>query len=1197
MELFKGLKLSIYISNPKRICYHLYLEVYDNMMKLKKFLYSLFIFLILTAGYSTAFAAHDNILIINSYFTNYAWTEQQMNGFFSKLKESNMFTGFEYHIENLDTKKIPFNAEYREQLVQIFKYKYYKTPHSPKVIYITDDNAMTFFLEDLNKLFPKTPVIFSGVNNLDLKNKLDQKKFSGCFEKKDISKNVDFILKHFGQDKRLIFIGDNSSTASIINKQIENTMAEDYNNITYDIKTISSISDITSVLKTVNGKNNIYILTTIGAVSHGISSATPISVVINEIKTYKGKAPLISMEDDFVREGVLGGYVTSGRLAGRYAASILETLLQESAKFKNYLNYPKETNEYLFNYQELQRYNVRIEELPKTAKIINKPFSVYEEYKEIIWLVTLIIVFMFIAVVLLELKIIADKKFRETERKMREMLRISRHIIYHFNFSKQRYEYISEYASEILGFEMEFFYTPNPSMHKKFIHKDDYDEAAVKIEKAAGNKEKSLELSYRLKTVDGDYRWFKDVANLIYDDNNKLTAIAGTAYDVDTEKRVNDAMNIIIAKTSRLQGLEYFNEIVKDISQILQCKYAFIARIKNEKEAETITFCKNGELTENFTFSIKNSPCGTDQDETKCIYPHNLRLSFPECEMTRSLGIESFFGFQMFDEAGNRIGLLAAMNDKPMGKEQIYKNILSLVSKRASLELERIGYINKLNDERERLHVIIKSIGDAVVVTDLNGTVTLVNRTFENYYGKKSSYIYGKNIRDILFFYDENTSEKVENPVNEILENGLTVSKEVSALMETDLGERFFIEDSVSPLRDFESKIIGAVLIFRDATVKRKVEEEQAKQARLESVGILAGGIAHDFNNMLAALSANVDLIKLLDKQNKFSEKISNIEQLIDNAKNLSRQLLTFSKGGRPEIKKVDIKPLAEKSFEFMLRGSSVSYDINTDEKLWTALIDPGQFSQVLQNLLINARQAIEPDSGKITASINNYEVDETTKIYEPGRYLKIILTDNGPGIDKKQLDKIFDPYFSTKEGGSGLGLAITHSIIKKHNGHIQVDSEPSKGTTFTILIPATLQKSDEKHTDKIFTVSGMNKKILVMDDDRMIQDSLGNILTHYGFDVHIVSEGSEFLKKYKELMDKKEKPSLVFLDITIPGGMGAQEAIKQAMEMDSEIKAVVMSGYSESDAMLNPEKYGFVDVLKKPYQLNDLLFLLDKYT
>ncbi|TYB33878.1 MAG: PAS domain S-box protein [Flexistipes sinusarabici] len=1166
-------------------------------MKLKKLLYSLFLFLTLTAGYSTAFAAHDNILIINSYFTNYTWTEQQMNGFFSKLNESNMFADLEYYIEDLDTKKIPLGEEYREQFVQMIKFKYYKTPHSPKAIYITDDNAMTFFLEDLNELFPETPVIFSGVNNLELKNKLDPKRFSGCFQTMDISKNVDFILKHFGRNKQLIFIGDNSQTASIINKQIRNTMAEDYKSINYKIKTIPSVSDIKSILETVSEKNNIYILTTIGAVSHGISSASPISVVINEINAYIGKTPLISMEDVFVREGVLGGYVTSGKLAGRYAASILETLLQKPEKFKSYLNYPKETNEYLFNYQELQKYNIKIEELPGNAKIINKPFSVYEEYKEIIWLATLIVVFMFIAVVLLELKIIADRKFRETERKMREMLRISRHIIYHFSFRKQKYEYISEYASEILGFEMNFFYTPNPSMHNKFIYKDDYGEATAEIERAARNREKSVELSYRLKTVDGDYRWFRDMANLIYDENNNLSDIAGTAYDVDTEKRVNDAMNIIIAKTSRMQGLEYFNEIVKDIFQILQCKYVFIAKVKNENEAETVAFCKNGELTENFTFSIKNSPCGTNKDETKCIYPHNLRLSFPECEMTSSLGIESFFGFQMFDETGNKIGLLAAMDDKPMEKEQIYENILSLVSKRASLELERIEYINKLNDERERLHVIIKSIGDAVVVTDLNGTITLVNRTFENYYGKKFSCIYGKNIRDILFFYDENTSEKVENPVNEILENGLTVSKEVSALMETDLGERFFIEDSVSPLRDFESKIIGAVLIFRDATVKRKVEEEQAKQARLESVGILAGGIAHDFNNMLTALSANINLVKLLDKQNKFSEKISNIEQLIDNAKNLSQQLLTFSKGGDPDIIKVDIKPLVENNFEFMLRGSSVSYEINTDEELWTALIDPGQFSQVLQNLLVNARQAIEPDSGKVTAGITNYKVEETAKIYEPGRYLKLVLADNGPGIDKKQLDKIFDPYFSTKEGGSGLGLAITHSIIKKHNGHIQVDSEPSKGTTFTILIPATLQKSDEKHTDKIFTVSGMNKKILVMDDDRMIQDSLGNILTHYGFDVHIVSEGSEFLKKYKELMDKKEKPSLVFLDITIPGGMGAQEAIKQAMEMDSEIKAVVMSGYSESDAMLNPEKYGFVDVLKKPYQLNDLLFLLDKYT
>jgi len=584
------------------------------------------------------------------------------------------------------------------------------------------------------------------------------------------------------------------------------------------------------------------------------------------------------------------------------------------------------------------------------------------------------------------------------------------------------------------------------------------------------------------------------------------------------------------------------------------------------------------------------------KDKTKYFYPNNVKQKFSKWELVNKLNVESIFAYKLFDQKGNVIGIFAAMDDHDIQKKGIYLDILYIVAERASLELERIEFIKRLNEERERLNVIIQSIADAVIVTDIEGNITLVNRTFEKYYGKKSASIIGKNINNLLFFYDEETSKEIDNPLKEILTNGVAVSREVSAIMQTDLGDRFLIEDSVSPLKDFESKIIGAVLVFRDATSKRKIEAEQAKQARLESVGVLAGGIAHDFNNMLAALNANIQLIKLTETQGVFLDKISKIEQIIKNAENLAQQLLTFSKGSHPVIKKADIKSLVEDSFSFMLRGSSVFYDIKTDSDLWTALIDPGQFAQVLQNIVINARQAIEPGSGKIEAKITNFETDGTDSIYNAGKYIKLVISDDGPGIDKKYLGKIFDPYFSTKESGSGLGLAITYSIVKKHKGYIHVSSEKGKGTSFTILVPATLQKPDVEDSNRVTKISGSNKKIVIMDDDEMIRDSMASLIDHYGFDVYLVSNGNEFLDKYKELLENNEKPSLVFMDVTIPGGMGALETIKKAFEIDPEIKAVVMSGFSEGDAMVNPLKYGFVDILRKPYKLNDLLFLLDKY-
>lgn len=1138
----------------------------------------------------------NDILIINSYSSNYPWTKHQLEGFFEKMQAIDMLSDFEIHMENLDTKKFDLTEEYMQHLFELFYFKYKQLDNYPSVIYVTDDNAMIFLNKKLRNIFPDTPVIFTGINNLKLNETLPAEKYSGCFEIKNIEKNIELAEKLFGRNKEIVFIGDNSETADFINSQIKSIMDTQFDDINYQIIQLDAEKNIENVLEKMdNTDKKIFILTTIGAVKRDTSSVTPIPLVIKQIRKSAGNAPIMSMEDVYVIEGVLGGYVTSGKLAGSHAAEMLETLINSPDMFKSYVSYPKETSEYVFNYKELQRFNIRIADLPSDAKIINRPFSVYEEYKEIIWLTIATILLMFTAIVLLALKIIADKRLKSAENKLAEMLKIANHIIYHFDVTKQRYEYISDYASTITGVKKDFFTTPNPFLHETFMHKEDYEKGLQTINEASERGEKSIELTYRLRTKNGEYRWFKDLANLIYDNKNNLVAIAGTAYDIDKEKRIDDALKLLITSTIRVHGYNYFRQTVLDIASILQCSFVFISEIQNNSDARTLAFCENGQLKENFTFSLSDLPC-LKTIENECICLQDAREKFPENKLFNNLGIDSFMIFKMFDEKGKNIGLLAALNKQAMKSQEIYINILSMITKRTSLELERIEHINKLSDERERLNVIIKSIGDAVVVTDLKGEIQLVNRTFEHYYGQNAQQIIGKDIRDLLFFYDENTSEPIKNPVDEILENGLTVSQEVSALMQTDKGDRFFIEDSVSPLRDFESKIIGAVLVFRDATAKKQMEKERIKQTRLESIGILAGGIAHDFNNMLTALSNNIELIKLKDKDKKFSECLSKIDQVLENAQNLAHQLLTFSKGGEPQIKKINLETFVNNTLTFLLRGSSVTYTIKSDENLWTALIDPGQFSQVIQNIIINARQAIEPNEGKIEVNLSNYEVDES-KIYKPGKYLKIAITDNGPGINKKNLEKIFDPYFTTKESGSGLGLAITHSIIKKHHGYISVESEKNVGTTFHIIIPATLQKPDEFDVDKINQVNGKNKKILIMDDDEMVRESLKNVLSHYGYDIYTVSNGEEFIERYQSLISTGIRPVICFMDITIPGGMGARMTITKIREIDPDVKAVVMSGYSESDEMINPEKYGFLDILKKPYKINDLLYLLDKYT
>ena len=358
----------------------------------------------------------------------------------------------------------------------------------------------------------------------------------------------------------------------------------------------------------------------------------------------------------------------------------------------------------------------------------------------------------------------------------------------------------------------------------------------------------------------------------------------------------------------------------------------------------------------------------------------------------------------------------------------------------------------ELAAERERLTVTLRSIGDGVITTDIAGNIILINKVAEHLTGWTQAEAHGKSLPEVFHIIDEKTGERAENPVEQALSAGNIISlANHTALIARD-GSTISIADSGAPIRDHKSRIIGVVIVFRDVTEKNRMEEELLKGRKLESVGILAGGIAHDFNNILAAILGNISLaLTLTDPACETYEMLVDSEKASLRAKDLTQQLLTFAKGGDPVRKIAAIDEVIRDSSGFVLRGSNVRCDFRFSEELWPVAIDTGQISQVIQNIVINASHAM-PTGGKIAIDCSNYCSDSNDIIsVRPGNYIKIAVKDQGVGIPIDLLDKIFDPYFTTKQKGSGLGLATTHSIIKKHDGHITVDSEPGRGTTFTI--------------------------------------------------------------------------------------------------------------------------------------------------
>ena len=409
-------------------------------------------------------------------------------------------------------------------------------------------------------------------------------------------------------------------------------------------------------------------------------------------------------------------------------------------------------------------------------------------------------------------------------------------------------------------------------------------------------------------------------------------------------------------------------------------------------------------------------------------------------------------------------------------------------------------------------------------------------------------------------------------------------------------GETIFTSVTLKCMRNDDGSVKLIFAIIQDFTERKKMEDELVKTRKLESVGILAGGIAHDFNNLLTAIIGNISLLKLDvspdDKRYKF---LDSADKASMQAKELSHRLLTFSKGGAPVKKNVSIGELVKESTLFALKGSNIKCDFNIPNNLFTVHVDEGQFNQVISNLVINAKQAM-PGGGKIEVACDNFVInaDDVFPV-KPGKYVSIAITDQGVGIPDEYREKIFDPYFTTKEKtahrGTGLGLSTCYSIVNKHNGCITVTSQVGKGSTFHILLPAADQITGavhhkiERETEAIHG-SG---RILLMDDEELVRNSVGSMLKYMGYHVDFSLDGAEAISMYQKAIDDQKPYDAVILDLTIPGGMGGKETIVRLREQFENVRAVVSSGYSNDPILSHYRDYGFDNVIGKPYDAKQI--------
>lgn len=551
--------------------------------------------------------------------------------------------------------------------------------------------------------------------------------------------------------------------------------------------------------------------------------------------------------------------------------------------------------------------------------------------------------------------------------------------------------------------------------------------------------------------------------------------------------------------------------------------------------------------------------------------------------------IHSYIG-KMITRDGNPIGLLSAYYRDTISTDPELEKIMSILSIAIEIEEGKRHYRELVEAEKERLLVTLHSITEGVIATDINGGIVLMNDVACQLTGWNKEDASGRNVCEVLNLYNDNKEKICENLAQTIIEKGASYNYPQQYFISEGEESWRTVTLSGAPIRSREDIIIGLVFIARDITEQKVIEEEMIKRQKLESIGTLAAGIAHDFNNLLTGLFGSLELAKKhVESRKKLERYLEHALSAYDRAQNLTMQLLTFSKGGHP-IKEVHcIRDILKNATNFALSGTNIFYRIDSAEDLWLCTVDNNQIEQAIDNILINARQAM-PEGGKVEISAHNLAPGKHSYSFLSPKspFIRISIRDEGPGIPQQYLKNIFDPFFTLKEEGSGLGLATAHSIIQQHSGYITVESRINEGTEFNIFLPATPEA--QRLSAPLDNLDSPGKgTVLVMDDEEMILNVISEMLKELGYETDVCKEGQEAIDKY-EVSRKEGRPyDVLILDLTVPGNMGGKEVVEILRKKYPDIITIASTGYSSDPVMRYPEKYGFNGKLPKPYQLQQL--------
>jgi PAS domain S-box-containing protein len=579
--------------------------------------------------------------------------------------------------------------------------------------------------------------------------------------------------------------------------------------------------------------------------------------------------------------------------------------------------------------------------------------------------------------------------------------------------------------------------------------------------------------------------------------------------------------------------------------------------------------------------------------DDRFVYTTGQRLDIKAEIVTRHDGVMRLFNTvktPLRDSQGRvwlTVGVSRDITEQKKSEEELARHREHL----EQLVAERTREVQALMQHQR---VIIRSLVEAIIAVDAAHRVTLMNPAAEMFTGWPQPEASGRDLGQVVQIAEEKTRQAL--PETAFLNPQDLPSPPFPAWLKSRTGEERLVAISTSRMVGAAAGNNGWVLILRDISLERKIEDQNVRSQKLESLGLLAGGIAHDFNNLLTAVLGNVSIaLHDLPADSELAGVLQSAAGACRRARQLATQLLTFSRGGAPVKKVQPAAPTVREAAELALRGAPVVLEMRVAEPLDLVEVDEGQLSQAVNNLVLNARQAM-PDGGRVNIALDNATLAPADRLpLPPGRYVRIAVHGNGVGIAPDHLPKVFDPYFTTKQSGSGLGLASVHSIITRHGGYVSVESEPGRGTRFAIYLPASSQPTPAEPPPLPPPDTNGRLKLLVLDDDSSVRKVIGLMFARLQHQAKVVGTSREALAEFSAARETGQPFDLVLVDLTLPGDLSGEEVIARLRALDPAVQIVIMSGYSASTLLADHEQLGLVGALPKPFDRESLREVLAK--